>query len=64
MMAIGLSSDLELISSCVWACMLRAPLGSWNRMFASISKSYQVDLTSRVTSPFEENLYPSSDLEI
>lgn len=23
--------------------MLRAPLGSWSRMVASISKSYQVD---------------------
>jgi hypothetical protein len=25
--------------------MLRAPLSSWSHMFASISKSYQVDLT-------------------
>ena len=46
MMAIGLGSDLESISSCVWSCMLRAPLVPWSRMVASIPRNYQVDLTN------------------
>ena len=52
MMAIGLGSGFASIRSCGWDCMLRAPLVSLGRMFASIPKSYQVDLASRVTSPY------------
>ena len=51
MMAMGLGSGLESICACGWDCMLRTPVVSWSRMVASIPKSYQVDLTSRVTSP-------------